>query len=164
MTHVLKRKPFLLLAGAVLLVAVALTGTQFGSPAHAHAASPAQPAEQQCSLATLNGMYVSTQSGSQVTGIPQGPFATAAIYVFDGRGHAHGITSRSVNGKISSHLTFTDTYTLNRNCTGTETVTDATGAVRHYDFYTLPSGSRFTFLRTDPGVVASGVAETSKAS
>ena len=157
------RKPKLFLSAAVaaaVMLAGTLAAAQFGFSAHAQAATPAHPAGQrQCSLATLHGMYVANQSGFQVSVSPAGPFATAAIYVFDGRGHGHGITSKSINGNIVSHLRFTDHYTLTPDCAGTETVTDTTGAVRHYDFYTLPSGDRFTFLRTDPGVVATGIAE-----
>lgn len=79
--------------------------------------------------------------------------------MFDGLGHAHGITTRSVNGTISGNLTFTGTYALNKNCTGNETMTDSTGAVRRYNFAAVPSGSRFTFIRTDPGAVAVGTGE-----
>jgi uncharacterized membrane protein len=156
MTNVLKQKLFLSLAGAAMLAGVLAVALISFSP-HARAADSSSPGQQQkCSLATLKGQYASNQSGFQITGTSKGPFATAATYVFDGRGHEHGITTRSVNGVISRHLGFTGTYTLNRNCTGTETVTDSTGAVRHYDFATVPSGSRFTFIRTDPGVVGSG--------
>lgn len=106
-------------------------------------------------------MYAATQSGFQIEGSVSSkvPFATAATYVFDGRGHVHGITTRSVNGTISENLRFTGSYTLNKNCTGSETVTDSTGAVRHYNVATVPSGSRFTFIRTEPGVVAVGTGE-----
>jgi hypothetical protein len=155
MTNVLKQKLFLSLAGATMLAGV-LAVALISFSAHARAASSPSAQQGGCSLATLKGQYAATQSGFQVTGTSKGPFATAATYVFDGRGHEHGITTRSVNGVITRHLSFTGTYTLNRNCTGTETVTDSTGAVRHYDFATVPSGGRFTFIRTDPGVVGSG--------
>jgi hypothetical protein len=159
MVNVLKQKLFLSVAGAAMLagiIAVAL----FSFSAHARAANSSSSAQQgRCSLATLNGMYTAMQSGFQVSGNSKEPFATAATYVFDGRGHEHGITTRSVNGNISRHLTFTGTYTLSRDCFGTETVTDSTGAVRHYDFSTVPSGIRFSFIRTDPGVVGSGFGE-----
>jgi hypothetical protein len=111
-------------------------------------------------VATLNGAYVWSAHGEvPVTGRTKSPFAVAGIQVFDGRGHAHGFYSQSMNGKISRHVSFTATYTLNPDCTGTHTGTDVTGVVVHNDMYSLPSGSRVTFLRTDPGFVASGVAE-----
>ena len=116
-------------------------------------------------MATLNGTYVFSGQGEvPVTGGTTGPLAVAGIQVFDGRGHAHGFYSQSANGKISRRVSFTATYTLNRDCTGTHTATDATGTVRHTDQYSLPSGSRVTFVGTDPGVVFSGtgVAEARK--
>ncbi len=159
MKRTLKRRSLLWLVLASGAAVAALAVAQFGFFTKAEASprshSPKQP---HCSLATLHGMYVANQNGSQVTGNTPGPFATAAIYVFDGHGHAQGTTTRSVNGNITSHLDFSDVYTLNADCIGTETVTDTTGAVRHYDLYTVPSGSRFTFIRTDPGIVVSGVA------
>ena len=84
--------------------------------------------------------------------------------MFNSRGHAHGFYSQSANGKISTRVSFTATYTLNPDCTGTHTATDATGTVTRTDQYSLPSGSRVTFLGTDPGAVFSGtgVAETRK--
>ena len=74
-----KRELFLLLvvAAAVVLAGI-LAVAQFGSSAPAQAASP-QPAQQaRCSLATLNGTYVSPQSGGQVTGSNRGSLAPAA--------------------------------------------------------------------------------------
>ncbi len=155
-----KRKLFLLLVvAAAVVLAGGLAIAQFGSSAPAQAASPqpAQPAR--CSLATLNGTYVFSHNGVQVTGSNKGPFAAAGGNVYDGRGHAHGFASSSLNGNISRHVSRTIIYTLNPDCTGTLTVTEATSAVTHYDVYTSPSGSRYTYLRTDPGAVASGVAE-----
>ncbi len=64
---------------------------------------------------------------------------------------------------MSRHLSFAGTCTLSPDCAGTETGTDSVGAVSHYGLSTLPSGSRFTFLRTDPWVVGSGIAEAGKA-
>jgi hypothetical protein len=39
----------------------------------------------------------------------------------------------------------------------TETDTDQTGAVAHYDEFLTPDGSLLTFVETDPGFVAAGV-------
>jgi len=153
-----KRRLFLPLAAAVMLAGI-LAVAQFGSLASAQAASP--PGSERCSLATLNGAYVWSADGEvQSTGSTKGPFAVAGTQVFDGRGHAHGFYSRSLNGKISSRVSFTATYTLNPDCTGTHMATDITGTVVHNDMYSLPSGSRVTFLQTDPGVVFSGTGVT----
>ncbi len=129
----------------------------FGFFARAQAASSSRSTHRQCSVATLKGMYVSNQSGSQVSVSPQGPYASASSNVVDGRGHAHGIASQSLNGEISSQVPFTATYTLKPDCSGTLTVT-ISGLTRHFDVFTSPSGSRFTFICTDPGLVGTGVA------
>src|SRR3712207_8419089 len=52
---------------------------------------------------------------------------------------------------ISRRVSFTATYTLNPDCTGTHMGTDITGTVVHNDMYSLPSGSQVAFLQTDPG-------------
>jgi hypothetical protein len=165
MTGACKKKLFLPLAAATAAAAVLagiLVGAQFGSPASAQAAS--RSGSTTCSAATLDGTYVfSGQGGVQVTGSTTS-LAVAGIQVFDGRGHAHGFYSQSLNGQILRRVSFTATYTLNSDCTGTHTATDATGAVYHTDQYSLPSGTRVTFLGTDPGAVFSGtgVAEMRK--
>jgi hypothetical protein len=155
-----KRRLFLPLAvAAAVMLAGILAAAQFGSFAPAQAASP--PGSVRCSLATLNGVYVWSAHGEvQSTGSTKGPFAVAGIQVFDGRGHAHGFYSQSMNGKISRRVSFTATYTLNPDCTGTHMGTDITGTVVHNDMYSLPSGSQITFLQTDPGVVFSGTGVT----
>ncbi|MDQ3825741.1 MAG: hypothetical protein M3325_08340, partial [Actinomycetota bacterium] len=129
-----KRRLFLPVAvAAAVMLAGILAVAQFGSFAPA-AASP--PGSVRCSLATLNGAYVWSADGEvQSTGSTKDPFAVAGIQVFDGRGHAHGFYSRSMNEKISSRVSFTATYTLNPDCTGTHMATDVTGTVVHNDMY-----------------------------
>ncbi len=165
MIGVCKRKLlFPLAVAAAVMLADILAVTQFGSSAPAQAVSPRQPAQPAtCSRATLNGMYVWSAHGEvPITGSTKGPFAVTGIQTFDGRGHAHGFYSQSMNGKISRRVSFTATYILNPDCTGTYMATDVTGAIRHTDLYSLPSGSQVAFLATDPGVVLSGVADARK--
>jgi hypothetical protein len=113
-------------------------------------------AEAKCSLATLNGKYVVNFNGFQIVGSKQVPFAIAGFETFDGRGHAQGVISQSVNGKITSHIPFTGTYTITPDCFVTETDIVA-GTTLHFDEFTTPDGRKITFVETDPGVVASGV-------
>jgi len=151
-----RRKLSLLLAAAAALACI-IAIAQFGSPAHAQAASPGggTPA---CSDAKVQGTYVYYQGTSaQISGNSKSPFAVAGVEVYDGQGHDHGVFSQSVNGKITSQRSYTGTYTVNPDCTGTEVDTDTTGAVSHYDQYYLPSGNEFTFLQSDSGTVSSGI-------
>ncbi len=159
MTHVFRMTRFRSLGVAVVALAGITAAMQFGPASHAHAGSAASSRARHrlCSLRTLKGVYVTEQSGWQVGVKPRGPFAFAAIYTFDGHGHARGMSSRSLNGRIS-HFKFTVRYTLAADCAGTETLKDNTGAVRHYDIYVLPSGKQFTYLRDDRGIVGVGTA------
>ena len=161
MTGARTKKLFLPLAAAAAVLA-GLAGAQSGSSASAQAASHSGPTT--CSMSTLDATYVFSGQGEvQVSGSTTS-VAVAGIQTFDGRGHAHGFYSQSLNGKILKRIGFTATYTLNPDCTGTHTATDATGAVWHTDQYSLPSGTRVMFLGTDPGAVFSGtgVTETMK--
>ncbi len=160
MTGMCKRRLFLPLAvAAAVMLAGILAVAQFGSFASAQGASP--PGSVRCSLATLNGVYVWSAHGEvQSTGSTKNPFAVAGIQVFDGRGYAHGFYSRGMNEQISKRVSFTATYTLNPDCTGTHMATDITGTVVHNNMYSLPSGSQVTFLQTDPGAVFSGTGVT----
>jgi hypothetical protein len=158
MTYLPRRKPFIIVvAVAVAMLAAAFALTQPGPAAHAASAQPQAP----CSAATLQGTYVWNAQSLQIAAAgaasTQVPFAVAGVETFDGQGHSRGFFSQAVNGKISSRIAFTSRYTTNPDCTGTETITDATGAVSHFDQYTVPTGSRLTFTETDPGVTSSGV-------
>ena len=115
----------------------------------------ARGSEAQCSNSTLNGRYVFTVAGFQITKRDQVPFAVAGTEVFDGHGNLRGVISQSMNGTITRHVSITGTYTVNHDCTITETVT-VPGAVLHFDQFTTNDGSVFTFIETDPGIVASG--------
>lgn len=159
MIRALKSKLTVSLGGAVVALAGGLAVAQFGIFPYAQAASPSTSSGlMRCSLATLHGTYVSYQNGWKVGRHWRHPYVFATIYWFNGHGRAYSITSRSDNGVITSDLRVAVTYTVAPNCTGTETVTDRTGAVRHYDLFIAPSGARFTYLRTDPGTVAAAVA------
>jgi hypothetical protein len=62
----------------------------------------------------------------------------------------------SVNGNISRHVSFSATYAVNKDCTGTDTVADAEGNALHFEQFIAPDGSLFTFIQTDKGSVFSG--------
>jgi hypothetical protein len=159
MTGVVKRSTFLVAVVAAIVLAGILVVAQSASSVRARAVSA--PGSVGCSAATLHGPYVWSAHGEvPVTGSTKRPFAVAGVQVFDARGHAHGFYSQSMNGKISRRVRFTATYTLNPDCTGSYQASDRTGAVRHSDLYSVPSGSSVAFVATDPGVVLSGGAET----
>ena len=75
----------------------------------------------QCSLSGTAGKYGFTLSGTVV--LPAGPVPIAAVgrVNLDGAGNANGAESRSVGGGFADE-TFTGSYTVNADCTGTATV------------------------------------------
>ncbi len=75
----------------------------------------------QCSLAGVAGKYGFTLNGVVIT--PGGPVPIAAVgkAVLDAAGNSSGTEARSVGGGYADE-TFTGTYTVNADCTGTATL------------------------------------------
>jgi hypothetical protein len=140
----------------VLLLGGFMTLRSASAQSTTQARGAAKESETQCSLSTLNGRYVFALDGFQIVGSDRVPFAFAGFSVFNGRGHVQGVFSQSVNGKITSHIHFTGTYTVSPNCIVTET-DNAAGVTFHFDEFTTPDGRLLTFVQTDPGIVTSGV-------
>jgi hypothetical protein len=76
----------------------------------------AAPAHAQCSLAHAAGKWALTDQGT-VLGI--GPRTAVGVFGLDGVGNVqNGVATSSLNGAIASE-TFSGTYTVNPDCTGT---------------------------------------------
>jgi hypothetical protein len=75
----------------------------------------------QCSLSGTAGKYGFTLSGTVV--LPTGPVLIAAVgrVSLDGAGNANGTEARSVGGGFADE-TFTGTYAVNADCTGTANI------------------------------------------
>ena len=79
-------------------------------------AAPAYADDHNCSLARSAGKWSFTDQGT-VVGI--GPRTAMGVFTFDGGGNLqNGIATSSLNGAIASE-TFSGTYTVNPDCTGT---------------------------------------------
>ena len=118
-----------------------------------------------CSNATLKGTFAHIGTGI-ITAPPAmaGPFAGLGTETFDGNGGVTGNATGSFSGNISS-ATFTGTYTVNSDCTGTMTSLFSGGFTVHSYFVlvwtpasTGNSLSEFHFISTDPGGVETGIA------
>ena len=71
--------------------------------------------------------------------------------------HLSGVSTTAIEGQQAERLVkYTGIYKVNRDCTISETDTDETGAVFHYDEFTTPKGDSISFVETDPNVVVSG--------
>jgi hypothetical protein len=76
-------------------------------------AAPALAKSNACSVATLQGSYGATITGT-VAGLP---FAELDLVTSDGHGNVSGNGTLSYNGAITP-VTFTFTYTFNADCSG----------------------------------------------
>jgi hypothetical protein len=78
---------------------------------------PAQ-AQTSCANASLSGTYFYLFGGSLLVSGSASPYAELGEFVADGNGRLSGHSRASVNGSISPY-TFTGTYALHGDCTGT---------------------------------------------
>lgn len=112
-----------------------------------------------CSNATMRGTYVMAGTG---TLFPQGgaPILIGLVgkVVYDGQGNGQVIQTASVGGVIYRQGTFTGTYSVNSDCTGSKTFTSSTGQASHFDFVITPDGRTITWIVTDAGQVLTGSA------
>ena len=132
---------------AVLVLGIGFNVLNRVFPTSAQAESPSSLTT--CSNATLKGTYVFGFNGS----IESTPFADAGLENYRGDGTASGVATTA---QPVSQLTFTGVYTVNSNCTITETDTYENGAIYHYNEYTGPTGNILTFVETDEGSVDAG--------
>ena len=102
-----------------------------------------------CSEATLHGTYLFADEGFVIKDNEKVPFASSGYEVFDGNDHTKGVATTNVNGKITSKETFSGTYSVKADCTGSSTYSDGT----HYDDYIAPDGSKLTYVQTKPSKV-----------
>ncbi len=83
-------------------------------------AAPAQAWDQSCSAAGVAGNWGFTDTGT-VIGI--GPRTAVGVFTLDGKGNVvNASATSSLNGSIAVE-TFSGTYTVNSDCTGTINVT-----------------------------------------
>jgi hypothetical protein len=81
--------------------------------------SPARAWERQCSTAGAAGKWSITDQGT-VIGI--GPRTAVGVFTLDGAGNlTNGSATSSLNGSIASE-TYSGTYTVNSDCTGTVSI------------------------------------------
>lgn len=105
-----------------------------------------------CSDASLRGTF-GTQFSGNVIGY--GPIAGVSVGTYDGAGHITSTDNINVNGFPILNLAETGTYSVNADCTGTQTVNQADGNVVHTAFVIV--GKQVFHLQTDPGAVVTAV-------
>ena len=107
-----------------------------------------------CTNASINGVYGIISTG--LNGSLQ-PASSVDQITVDGAGHLKGSSAKSINGSIVT-FTFTGTYLISSNCTGSATFTNQTGQTEH-DKIVLNNGNSGAFLiQTDANHVQSSIA------
>ncbi|MFN2532924.1 MAG: hypothetical protein ABR555_16670 [Pyrinomonadaceae bacterium] len=109
-----------------------------------------------CSEQSAKGTYGFALVGSFAA---IGPVATSGTTTFDGEGHDSGKYTLTTFG-ATEEFTFTGTYTVNPDCTGTATlnVTPVVFgfSVLHFTAVATDNDKEIKWLITDPGIVIAG--------
>lgn len=109
-----------------------------------------------CSTASVKGVYGISTVGVGLNGSGQ-PASSIYQITADGMGNVTGLATKSIDGTIVT-FTFTGTYTVAANCTGTATFTNQNNQVEH-DTFVLNNANKGAFLiQTDTVHVQSSFA------
>jgi hypothetical protein len=138
---------------AALLVAGALwIGRELGkTPRVVHA--------QFCNAGSLVGTYGYTQTGVYFDA--QGGtnyYSAAGSFVADGQGNLSGSETSSDNGNIATASTYTGTYTINTDCSGSYSSSYPGLGFSNYTFVITDSGNGIQLIESDTGINLTGVA------
>jgi hypothetical protein len=117
--------------------------------------------DQSCSKATLHGVYVFSAVGSSVTTAADGttvtPIAVAGLERYRGDGTFSGVVTVSEGGTIVPKASYSGTYNIKPDCSGTETIPAQGGnPAQTFEVFVKPSGDAFRFIESDTGIVLSG--------
>jgi len=109
-----------------------------------------------CTLHSAKGTYGFALVGSFAA---VGPVATSGTTTFDGEGHDSGKFAVTTFG-ATQQFTFSGTYTVNPDCTGTATLNINPSvfsySVIHFDAVGTNEEKEIKWLITDPGIVIAG--------
>jgi hypothetical protein len=112
-----------------------------------------EAAEPRCSLASLEGTYGFTFSGTvfKPDGTPAASLEGAGVETFDAGGRSTGGRSvGSANGQPFSR-TYSGIYMVNADCTGTKEITFDNGDQAHFFFVLVDERRQLVMTQTDPG-------------
>ena len=149
----LKRVLVALLCTATTMVPAGLSAQ--GGPANRSTDGQQPHACRKCTLTSLKGCY-----GYSYTGTVEGFGGIAAVgpINFDGEGNTSATYSVNLGG-TNFQGSFTGTYTVGEDCTGTITIDlPLLGTSSNGRFVIVESGRQAFFMGTDPGATVTGVA------
>ena len=114
---------------------------------------PKVQAQDSCTNANFQGAFGYTFTG--LTGITGLPFAAVGRLVADGQGNVSGAETDSSNGNIFQR-TYTGTYKVNPDCTGSEVSKDNFGKTVKCDFVIVAGGKEIQVIETDTNTAVVG--------
>jgi hypothetical protein len=117
------------------------------------ASMPKVQAQVSCTNASFQGAFGYTFTG--LTGVNALPFAAVGRLVADGQGSVSGVETDSSNGEIFQR-TYTGTYKVNPDCTGSEVTNDNFGTTVKCDFVIVAGGKEIQVIETDTNTVVVG--------
>ena len=114
------------------------------------------------SVRDVQGATAFAFDGFATVGAVVAPAAAVGRFVADGRGHLNDGVRTLVVGGTTLHQTFTCTYTVNSNGTGSAICVVMTGAVpsdESFDFVIVERKKSAYFTGTTPGVTIRGLTQ-----
>ena len=114
-----------------------------------------------CTNRTMKGAWVQNLQG--LIFLPNGTslvLTGVTKTTYDGLGNSTVLDASGVNGNVpTGWRTGSGTYTVNPDCTGTETISFPGQADIHAQFALAQSGNKLHYVNIDPGISLSGEAE-----
>src|SRR5712691_1790086 len=117
----------------------------------------AASAQERCTNASLSGSYAFKVDGANISApLPggPGPFAAVGRNTYDGKGGMQGTIVISSNGVIIP-ATYTGTYQVNADCTGSKSATLDVGATVDFSFVIDDDAREIRMIVSDPGFAVS---------
>ena len=111
-----------------------------------------------CSASFLSGPYSYAVNGTQfVNGNLAGFYSVVGVLTADGNGSVSGTDTVSENGIVQAGRTYSGTYSVQSNCSGTVTLSYSNQVVP-FAIAISANGEQVYFLQTTNGAVAAGTA------
>src|SRR5215467_6495373 len=114
---------------------------------------PSVQAQDSCTIATFQGAFGYTFTG--LTGFNALPFAAVGRLLADGQGNLSGVETDSSNGEIFQR-SYTGTYQVNADCTGSEVTIDNFGKTVKCNFVIVTGGREIRVIETDTNTAIVG--------
>jgi hypothetical protein len=99
---------------------------------------------------TATGVVLDPKAMSGSVPWPAQPFSVVGRFTADGKGNITGTQTRNFEGTITTPEAYTETYTVNADCTGSsKKKTTMTGIVVNFAFVVLHGGKTIIGIETD---------------